>query len=100
MCKSSFATEDVEQSGSYKVNSVVLRIMIQQDNCICRVTLDNHCRVLFSNNGMLRKSTLFIHSIGTITLPVDMWGIWFMSTASPHSAFAGADDARTVLYYV
>jgi hypothetical protein len=41
MCKSSFATEDVEHSGSYKIDSVVLRIMTQQDNCICRVTIAN-----------------------------------------------------------
>ena len=46
MCKSSFATEDVEQSGSYNVNSVVLRIMIQQDNCICRVTIDNQIKLV------------------------------------------------------
>ena len=46
MCKSSFATEDVEHSGSYKVNSVVLRIMIQQDNCICRVTIDNQIQLV------------------------------------------------------
>jgi hypothetical protein len=40
MCKSSFATEDTF-SGVYKVDSVVLRIVMQQNNCICRVTLDN-----------------------------------------------------------
>ena len=40
MCKSSSATEETS-SGSYKVDSVVLRIMMQQSNCICRVTMDN-----------------------------------------------------------
>ena len=40
MCKSSSATEETS-SGSSKVESVVLRIMTQQDGCICRVTLDN-----------------------------------------------------------
>jgi hypothetical protein len=40
MCKSSSATEEAS-SGGYKVDSVVLRIMMQQNNCICRVTLDN-----------------------------------------------------------
>ena len=40
MCKSSSAIEETT-SGGYKVDSVVLRIMIQQNNCICRVTLDN-----------------------------------------------------------
>jgi len=41
MCKSSSATEHSDHSGSYKVDSVVLHIMIQQENCICRVTIDN-----------------------------------------------------------
>jgi len=40
MCKSSSAIEETS-SGGYKVDSVVLRIMMQQNNCICRVTLDN-----------------------------------------------------------
>ena len=40
MCKSSSATEETN-SGSFHVDSVVLRIMIQQDNCICRVTKEN-----------------------------------------------------------
>ena len=40
MCKSSSATEETSSEG-YKVDSVVLRIMTQHDDCICRVTLDN-----------------------------------------------------------
>ena len=40
MCKSSSATEE-KYYGSFKLASVVLRIMIQHDNCVCRVTLDN-----------------------------------------------------------
>jgi hypothetical protein len=40
MCKSSFATEET-LFGIHKVDSVVLRIMIQQDNCVCRVSIDN-----------------------------------------------------------
>ena len=43
MCKSSFATEEKPFRGD-KVDSVVLRIMIQQDNCICRVTIDIQIR--------------------------------------------------------
>jgi len=39
MCKSSSATEE-KYSGSFSVDTVVLRIMTQ-DNCICRVTLYN-----------------------------------------------------------
>jgi hypothetical protein len=40
MCKSSSATEETS-SGGYKVDSVVLRIMTQEDDCICRVMIDN-----------------------------------------------------------
>ena len=40
MCKSSSATEEAS-SGSYRVDSVVLRIMTQEDDCICRVMIDN-----------------------------------------------------------
>jgi len=40
MCKSGSVTEE-KNSGSDRVDSVVLRIMTQQDNCICQVTLDN-----------------------------------------------------------
>ena len=41
MCKSSYATEEYGHSGYFTVDSVVLRIMIQQDDCICRVKIDN-----------------------------------------------------------
>ena len=40
MCKSSSATEETS-SGSFKVDRVVLRIMTQQDSCICRVKKTN-----------------------------------------------------------
>jgi hypothetical protein len=40
MCKSSSATEETV-SGIYKVDSVVLRIMTQEDDYICRVMIDN-----------------------------------------------------------
>ena len=40
MCKSSSATEETN-SGGYKVDSVVLRIMTQEDDCICRVMIDD-----------------------------------------------------------
>jgi hypothetical protein len=46
MCTSNSATEEI-QSGSFKVDSVVLRIMIQQDNCICRVTIDNQIKPVY-----------------------------------------------------
>ena len=41
MCKSSYATEEYGHSGYFTIDSVVLRIMIQQDDCICRVKIDN-----------------------------------------------------------
>ena len=40
MCKSSSVTEETN-SGGYRVDSVVLRIMTQEDDCICRVMIDN-----------------------------------------------------------
>ena len=40
MCKSSSAMEEIHYGG-FKVDSVVLKMMTQQDNCICRVTIDN-----------------------------------------------------------
>ena len=40
MCISSSATEET-YSGGYKADSVVLRIMTQEDDCICRVMIDN-----------------------------------------------------------
>ena len=40
MCRTSSATEE-QRYGYDNVDSVVLRIMIQEDNCICRVTIDN-----------------------------------------------------------
>jgi hypothetical protein len=40
MCKSSSATEETSY-GNNKIDSVVLRIMTQQNNCACHVTLDN-----------------------------------------------------------
>ena len=43
MCKSSSVTEETH-SGGYRVDCVVLRIMVQQDNCVCRVTLVNQIK--------------------------------------------------------
>jgi hypothetical protein len=40
MCQSSSATEEANYGGP-RVDCLVLRIMTQQDDCICRVTLDN-----------------------------------------------------------
>ena len=40
MCDPQFAKENDTHSGNFILDSVVLRIMIQ-DNCFCRVTIDN-----------------------------------------------------------
>jgi hypothetical protein len=40
MCKSSSATQETS-SGHYKVESVILRIITQEDDCMCRVMIDN-----------------------------------------------------------
>ena len=40
MCTPQFAKEDDTKSGNFILDSVVLRIMIQ-DNCFCRVTIEN-----------------------------------------------------------
>lgn len=46
MCKSISATEE-RNAGSYRVDRVVLRIMMQQENCICRVTIDNQIKPVY-----------------------------------------------------
>jgi hypothetical protein len=50
MCKSRFATEE-KPFGSDKVDSVVLRIMIQQDDCICRVNIENQIELVYIGLG-------------------------------------------------
>jgi hypothetical protein len=51
MCKSSSAIEEANYGG-YKVDSVLLRIMMQQSNCICRVTLDNQIQEIKTDNDI------------------------------------------------
>ena len=67
MCKSSSATEDVQHSGGFSVDSVVLRIMMQQDNCICRVTIENQINPIsigLSKYDGLSSSTPAEHECG------------------------------------
>ena len=45
MCESQFAKEDDTHSGNFILDRVVLRIMIQ-DNCFCRVTIDNQTELV------------------------------------------------------
>lgn len=81
MCKSSSATEET-YSGGYKVDIVVLRIMKQQDNCICRVTIDNQIQPVSTS---LRKYDGLILSTpdeSECGLAVDITHIPDMSTES------------------
>ena len=81
MCKSSSATEETN-SGSFKVDSVVLRIMTQQDNCICRVTIDNQIQPVsigLSKYGDLASSAPGGYNCG---LEVDINHIPDMSTGN------------------
>jgi predicted fused transcriptional regulator/phosphomethylpyrimidine kinase len=50
MCKTNSATEE-KPSGSHHVDSVVLRIMIQQDNCICRVNIEYQIELVYIGLG-------------------------------------------------
>ena len=45
MCKSRSVQEDAK-NGESPFDSVVLRIMTQQDNCTCRVTIENQIETI------------------------------------------------------
>ena len=58
MCKSSSSKEET-MSGGFKIDSVVLRIMTQHDDCICRVMIDNQTDTVvlgFRKDGGLPSS--------------------------------------------
>jgi hypothetical protein len=46
------------QSGSDILDSVLLRIMIQPDNCICPVTIDNQLELVYIGLGRYDNSRL------------------------------------------
>ena len=55
MCKSNSATEELGHSGGHLVDSVVLRIMIQKDKCICRVTINNQIQPIYIGLGKYKE---------------------------------------------
>ena len=79
ICKSSSATKETNY-GSYMVDSVVLRIMIQQDNCVCRVTIDNQKQPVYLRFGRYDESST--PEVGECGLAVDINHIPDMSTGN------------------
>ena len=79
ICKSSSATKETIY-GSYMVDSVVLRIMIQKDNCVCRVTIDNQTQPVYLRFGRYDGSST--PEVGECGLAVDINHIPDMSTGN------------------
>ena len=95
MCKSNFATED-KPTGSDKVDSVLLRIMIQQDNCICRVTIDNQTQTVYT---VLKKYNGLASSApeeSECGLAVDINHIPDMSTGNVTAPIGCLDNYRFI----
>ena len=81
MCKSGFTIEEIP-SGSDQVDSVVLRIMMQQDNCVCRITIENQIQTVYTalnKYGGYSSSTPVESECG---LAVDIIHIPAMSTGN------------------
>jgi hypothetical protein len=81
MCRTNSATDE-QHSGSDKVNSVVLRIMIQQDNCICRVTIDNQVEPVYIDLGKYDSLISSAPEVNECGLAVDINHIPDMSTGN------------------
>ena len=81
MCQSSFATEE-KQSGNDSVDSVVLRILIQQNNCICRVTIDNQIQTVYTGFNKYGGFSLSAPEKSECGLAVDINHIPEMSTGN------------------
>ena len=81
MCKSSSATEEAP-STSYRVNSVVLRIMIQQEDCICRVMIGNQKDTVSVGIRKLDGLTASAPAVAECGLAVDVNHIPKMSTGN------------------
>jgi len=97
MCKSISTTEE-RNAGSYRVDSVVLRIMMQQENCICRVTIDNQIEAVVIS---LRKYDGLISSAPEVIscgLAVDIGHMPDMSTGNVIAPIECMDnvDYRTI----
>ena len=81
MCMTNSATED-KQSGSDNVDSVVLRIMIQQDSCICRVNIENQIELIHIGLGIYGGFTDSAPAEYKCGLAVDINHIPDMSTGN------------------
>ena len=81
MCKSSSATEETS-SGGYKIDSVVLRIMMQQDDCICRVMIDNQKDTVIIGIRKVDDFTASAPVVADCELVVDVNHIPNMSTGN------------------
>ena len=81
MCKSSNATEE-KPNGNDNVDSVVLRIMIQQDDCICRVNIENQIELVYIGLGKYGSLTSSAPVKSQCGLAVDINHIPVMSTGS------------------
>jgi bacterioferritin-associated ferredoxin len=81
LCKSSSATEETS-SGGYKVDSVVLRIMTQEDDCICRVMIDNQNDTVSVGIRKLDGLTASAPVAAECGLAVDVNDILKMSTGN------------------
>ena len=81
LCNSSSATEETS-SGGYKVDSVVLRIMTQEDDCICRVMIDNQIDTVSVGIRKLDGLTASAPVAAECGLAVDVNDIHKMSTGN------------------
>jgi bacterioferritin-associated ferredoxin len=86
MCKSSSGTEETN-SGGYKIDSVVLRIMTQQDDCICRVMIDNQKDTVSVGIRKVDGLTASAPVAADCGLAVDINHISDMSTGSVMAPF-------------
>ena len=84
MCKSSFATEET-LFGIYKVDSVVLRITMQQDNWVCRVTIDNQIEPVYIGLRKYDGLTSSVPEVNGCGLAVDINHVPDMSTGNETS---------------
>ena len=81
MCMSSSATEE-KNNGNFPADSVVLRIRIQQDNCICRVTIDNQMQPISIGMGKYKDRVSSAPEYNECGLAVDITHIPKMSTGN------------------
>ena len=81
MCRSSSAIEETS-SGGYRVDSVVLRIMTQEDGCICRIMIDNQIDAVSVGIRKVDGITASAPVVAECGLAVDVNHIPKMSTGN------------------